>query len=364
MNGMSRGRTDDVSRGTVFAWDLIGNRFLEFEIVPSARDLTNWTYLTFRACQGTRHPQTTAAIGDTSFSVTLRDGGGATSTIDFGAYGAGLQEPYQRTGSGSGAGWQNEYETIRIRLTDFLNNGSSLELGDVVAVRFDVGGPFGSGRGRVAVDDLALTRDDMPVQGALRAAGPDDPGPAERPEWRGGDGVSDELAPTPVIGLVAAQPFTLREPYNHLWRYEQPAVSSGYLLVVQGDPALFLPRQSLEPVLYVGRQTAERVNLGHESGHLVAIVPGDLDDPRLWFGAPALPEQVGETWINREHARATAAGITPMPRSRLVDALRTGGAPLALGTRAELLRRAAELVERYSPQERQLVETIRLAPLP
>ena len=148
MNGMSRGRPDDVSRGTVFDWSPGADRFLEFEIVPSARDLTGRTYLTFRAGQGTRHPETTAELGDTSFSVTLRDRGGATSTIDFGAYGAGLQEPYQRTGSGSGAGWQNEYETIRIRLTDFLNNGSPLDLGDVVAVRFEVGASFGSSRGR------------------------------------------------------------------------------------------------------------------------------------------------------------------------------------------------------------------------
>ncbi|MHC4082327.1 MAG: alpha/beta hydrolase [Planctomycetota bacterium] len=364
MNGMSRGRPDDVSRGTVFDWSPGADRFLEFEIVPSARDLTGRTYLTFRAGQGTRHPETTAELGDTSFSVTLRDRGGATSTIDFGAYGAGLQEPYQRTGSGSGAGWQNEYETIRIRLTDFLNNGSPLDLGDVVAVRFEVGASFGSSRGRVAVDDLALTRDDMPGRGALRAAGPDGPRPAARPEWRGGGGFHGARAPTPVIDLVAAQPFALREPYDHLWRLERPVVWSGYLLVVEVDPALVSPRQSLEPVLYAGRQTAERVNLGHESGHLVAIVPGDLDDLRLWFGAPALPEQVGATWINREHARATAAGIAPVPRARLLHALRTGGAPLELASRAELMRRAAELVERYSPQERELVETILLAPLP
>jgi hypothetical protein len=163
MNGMSRGRPDDLSKGTVFQWSPGADRFLEFEVVPAARDFTDDVYLTFRACQGTRHPETVAELGDTSFTVTLRDGSGGTSSIDFLAYGAGLQEPYQRTGSGSGAGWQNEYETIRIRLTDFLHNGTALDLSDVTAVRFDVGSSFGSSRGRVAVDDLALSRDEMPA---------------------------------------------------------------------------------------------------------------------------------------------------------------------------------------------------------
>ena len=53
----------------------------------------------------------------------------------------------------------NEFETIRIRLTDFLNNGSELDLDDIAAVRFEFGSSFGSERGRLGMADVELTRD-------------------------------------------------------------------------------------------------------------------------------------------------------------------------------------------------------------
>ncbi|UCF68105.1 MAG: hypothetical protein JSV80_02050, partial [Acidobacteriota bacterium] len=59
----------------------------------------------------------------------------------------------------SGAGWQNEFETIRIRLTDFLRNGTSLDLTDIRAVRFDFGASHGSAEGRVALDDIELVKE-------------------------------------------------------------------------------------------------------------------------------------------------------------------------------------------------------------
>ena len=158
MNGMSRGRTTDGARCVAFDWAPGTQRFLEFDLVPAARDVTAYSYLSFRACQGTRHPHTTAEIGDLSFTVTLRDSSGATSSIDFAAYGAGIREPYQRTGSGSGAGWQSEFETIRIRLADFLTDGAAIDLTDVVAVRLEFGSSHGSARGRISLDDVQLTR--------------------------------------------------------------------------------------------------------------------------------------------------------------------------------------------------------------
>ena len=161
-NGMVRGRPDDLTKGLVFDWGVGASRFLEFEVVPAARDFSNYAYLSFRACQGTRHPATVAELGDLTFTATLRDSADVTSSIDFGAYGAGLEEPYQRTGSGSGAGWQNEFETIRMRLTDFLHNGSGLDLTDIVAVRFEFGTSFGSSQGRLGIDNVCLSKD-LPV---------------------------------------------------------------------------------------------------------------------------------------------------------------------------------------------------------
>jgi hypothetical protein len=92
--------------------------------------------------------------GDLTFTVTLRDSAANTSSINIGAYGGGLEQPYQRSG-----GWHNEMETIRIRLTDFLNNNSGLNLGSIVAVRLNVGPTWGSAQGRVVIDDLVLSND-------------------------------------------------------------------------------------------------------------------------------------------------------------------------------------------------------------
>ncbi|MBT8486589.1 MAG: hypothetical protein KJO43_13495, partial [Phycisphaerae bacterium] len=156
-NGMTRALASDVTRGTVFDWNT--DSFLEFEIIASERDLTDDKNLSFRACQGTRHPNTVSELDDMTFTVTLRDGSGTTSSINIGAYDAGIEEPYQRTGSGSGAGWANEFEVVRIRLTDFLNNGSGLDLGDVVAIRFEFGATYGSAKGRLGLDDIEITQD-------------------------------------------------------------------------------------------------------------------------------------------------------------------------------------------------------------
>jgi hypothetical protein len=154
MNGMTYGGDADTTRGAVFDWAIGQERFMQFEVPVGDGDFRPFKYLSFRACQGTQHPETVAELGDLSFTVTLIDATGAESSMNIGAYGGGIEEVYQRAG-----GWQNEFETIRLRLTDFLNNGSDLNLSDVAAVRFDFGGSFGSSRGRLGFDDLEVTKD-------------------------------------------------------------------------------------------------------------------------------------------------------------------------------------------------------------
>lgn len=164
MNGMTMAGDADVSAGVVFDWSTGGNYFYELEVAPADRDFSDDAYISLRAAQGTQHPETIADIGDLSFSVTLRDGAGMTSSIEIGAYGGGLEEPYQRIGTGPAdcgpnPGWANEFETIRIRLTDFLRDGSGLDLSDVVAVRLEFGSAHGSSRGRIGLDDVEVTKD-------------------------------------------------------------------------------------------------------------------------------------------------------------------------------------------------------------
>lgn len=157
MNGMTRNAPADDERGLVFQWS--GMQSLEFEIVPQARNFTERTFLSFRACQMSRHPFTTVELADMEFQVTLRDGHGRTSTIEIAAYGSGIIEPYQRTGSGLGAGWANEFETTRIRLSDFIAGGAELDLTDVVALRFEFGEGDQPQFGRMGLDDIELVQE-------------------------------------------------------------------------------------------------------------------------------------------------------------------------------------------------------------
>jgi hypothetical protein len=162
MNGMTRARTTDTTRGVVFTAASNAYGYIEWQVVDAQRDWSDKAYLSFRACQQTRHPITTSVLGDTYWVVTLRDGSGRTSRpIGFDAYGGGIEEPYQRTGSGTGAGWQNEFETIRIRLTDFQSFDTvPVDLTNIVAVRFQWGGNTYRVIGRFGLDDLEVTAEE------------------------------------------------------------------------------------------------------------------------------------------------------------------------------------------------------------
>jgi hypothetical protein len=160
MNGMTRARVNDTTRGVVFDATANFNPSMQFEVIPGQRDFTAMSYLSFRAAQQTRHPLTTARLGDAFWFVSLRDGSGRNSTpIRIDAYGGGIEEPYQRTGSGIGAGWQNEFETIRIRLTDFTARSLfPVDLTDIVAVTFSWQDNRNSFFERIALDDLEVVR--------------------------------------------------------------------------------------------------------------------------------------------------------------------------------------------------------------
>ncbi len=147
------GVRNDTSRGVVFDWTG-ADKFYEWAVPLGEQNFTDNLFLSLRGAQGTQHPNTLALAGDLTFTVTLRDSSSATSSINIGAFGGGLEQPYQRS-----SGWHNEMETIRIRLTDFLNNGSGLDLGNIVAIRLNVGPSWGSSQGRVVIDDLVLSND-------------------------------------------------------------------------------------------------------------------------------------------------------------------------------------------------------------
>lgn len=174
------------------------------------------------------------------------------------------------------------------------------------------------------------------------------------------------VMPAGGVTLIAARPFTLEVPYVHDWRAERPLVSSGVVLVLGVDPDLVHPRQGFEPVLYVGDQTAERLNAGHESGHLIAIVPApvdaqgrvalDLAQAPIFFGTPALPEQVDAATVAQELAAARARGVAA-PAAQAVAAVTQP--QVRFHDDSEVRVWAADLIESWSPTEVDLVAGLR-----
>jgi hypothetical protein len=169
--------------------------------------------------------------------------------------------------------------------------------------------------------------------------------------------------PAPVLDVVYARPFTLEKGYEFTWRKEKPTVTEGYILVLKVDPALVYPRQTAEPVLYVGDTTAERVNVGYGSGHLVVIVPCkvaefELKKTLIWFGTPELPERCTAKMIAAEHAKAEKAGIKALAADRIDAAKAKGGDSLTVSDDYELRRQLAPLIKQYAPDEKDKADSL------
>lgn len=171
-----------------------------------------------------------------------------------------------------------------------------------------------------------------------------------------------DAAAAPVT-LVEAWPFTLAEGTTHWWRAEQPSYAAGHLLVLAVDRDAVHPRQALEPVLFVGAETAERVNLGSESGYVVAIVPGpadgsalDLASAPIFFGDAALPEELDLAACAAQLDAARALGVAAPPAAAVAAALRE---TVAFDDAYDLHYFASTLIERYSPVERDLISGLR-----
>ena len=178
-----------------------------------------------------------------------------------------------------------------------------------------------------------------------------------------------ELPPLPAapqstpIEVLFAQPFALDQAGVHTMRAEQPAYREGVLLVLRAEPERWRLRQSYDNVLYVGAETAQRVNHGAASGHLVVIVPGPLDlvSARVFLGEPELPERVTQAEAERQVALAAAAGIQPLGPALARVAV---APPLFAADELELYLHASYLVERFSPDERDLIASLRVKRVP
>jgi hypothetical protein len=155
MNGMTLAGPGDSAAGLVLEWNG-SDEWLSFELPRGQRDLRAFRTLSFRAAQSTRDEITVAELGDLDFTVELHDEARRSSSIRIGVYGGGVEEPYQRGGCGSGNGWANEFESVRIPLEDFRRDGRALDLGRVVGLTFLLGPRHGSPAGRLGLDEILL----------------------------------------------------------------------------------------------------------------------------------------------------------------------------------------------------------------
>jgi len=160
MNGMTlSGDGADDSAGVVFEWNAADAYYAWIAPGGSGAPLSLWKTISFRACQVTRDALTTTVLGDLTFDVTVLDTNLNFARINVGAFGGGVEEPYQRAGCGAGVGWANEFETIRVPIAAFRHDNPAIDLDHVLAFGFEFGPAHGSARGRIGIDDVEVLID-------------------------------------------------------------------------------------------------------------------------------------------------------------------------------------------------------------
>ncbi len=156
-NGSTRGRTTDLTRAFVFNWTSASS--IAWTVPVASRNFTTSRFVSLRAAQGTRHTNTIAQLGDLSFTLVLKDELGIESAVSSSTLSGGVEEPYQRTGYGTGTGWQNAMEAIRIPLSSFTAGTTTIDMTRIASVSLRLGGTDGSTQGRLVIDDIQVERE-------------------------------------------------------------------------------------------------------------------------------------------------------------------------------------------------------------
>jgi len=187
----------------------------------------------------------------------------------------------------------------------------------------------------------------------------------------------DPTAITPVmqtpVRLLFAQPFFLDQPYQYAWLKDGPSVSSGWLIAVSTDPAVAAVMNTHDELLFAGATPVERINEGSESGVVVGFVPSavkadgtlalDLSTtPLFWAKPEILPEAMTAADAAATLEAAVASGAVAQRADVVQRAQQANGGPVYAETAGMLHRYAADVIERFSPQEEDLVSGLR-APL-
>jgi hypothetical protein len=174
------------------------------------------------------------------------------------------------------------------------------------------------------------------------------------------------------IRLVYAQPFRVVEPYTYGWMDESdaPQVEGGWILAVASDPEISDVKQTHDELLFVGDMPVERMNVGSVSGVVIGFVPSPLDaagqptldlatTPIYWAKPEILPESMTATDARDVFTAALAAGVKPQTSHALTQSRQEGGETIDVDGLGELHRYSANLIERYAPEEADLISGLR-----
>ncbi|MCE3225457.1 MAG: hypothetical protein K0S32_8 [Bacteroidetes bacterium] len=159
-NGMTRARFTDSPHCLVVEWNSPG--YISYTIPDSLKDFSGYEFLSLRACQRTQHPFNVTLDTSINFMVSFTDEAAKSSSVITALYSPVIQT-YQREG-----GWQNEFCTIRIRLKDFLVNGTQLDLSKIELLQFSFGGTGTSTLGALGIDDIELVKKEMSLATTIK----------------------------------------------------------------------------------------------------------------------------------------------------------------------------------------------------
>ena len=137
-------------------------------------------------------------------------------------------------------------------------------------------------------------------------------------------------------------------------------MTSGWLVALSVPPDMAFPRQIMTPVLYAGDTVVQLMNAGYPSGKIVGIVPGNqpLEGVRFYYGEPSLPEGLTRRMREDQLAKATDAGVPAQSVDDVMTALLPE--PLRLKGEYQLQQEAINWVERFSPEEQDLIQGARV----
>ncbi|MEZ5979236.1 MAG: hypothetical protein R3F34_13565 [Planctomycetota bacterium] len=157
-NSFTHGSSTGPPQGAIFSFGTASSQTYRYELPLADKDATKYRHLAFMLAQSSRHPLTVALDAKIEFEVRVEDWSGNSRTLPIGSYGDGIGEAYARSGCGTGTGWAAEFESFTIRIEDFARDTSLVDLTDLRYVEFLFGSDHGSAQGRVAIDQVELTR--------------------------------------------------------------------------------------------------------------------------------------------------------------------------------------------------------------